>query len=248
MEKINDNKDVWGAIHSANFLSWLGTFEKIARVDSFIFFDIVQFPTGKNWGSRVKILLNGNEHWLAIPIIRSGTGLQKEYEVKMLEPKYNWTKLLATITQAYKKAPYYDECFDFLNSFDISSYEDKLMSFNADFTIRLTRLLGNNNVQFFKSSEHPKLVETTNTKTELIVETCQAYNIKNYLSGEGCLDFLNPQLFSENNINLTFQNFKHPQYIQFKSKEFVPGLSIIDALMNCGFEGVKKMINHTPDF
>ena len=235
-----NNKNNTGAIHSANFLSWPGTFDKILRVDNFIFFDIVQFPKGKNWGSRVKILLNGQEHWLTMPVIR--TGLQKEYEVNMLEPVYNWKKILATLTQAYKKSPHFDECFDFLNSFDISAYGDKLMSFNADFTVKLTRKLGNHHVQFFKSSEHPELSKSENTKTELIVETCLAYNIKNYISGEGCLDFLKPEMFAENNIKLEFQNFKQPHYPQFKSKEFVPGLFIIDALMNCGFEGVKNLL------
>ncbi|MBC7864472.1 MAG: WbqC family protein [Bacteroidia bacterium] len=233
-----------GAIHSANFLPWLGTFDKMNRVEKFIFFDVAQYTRGKSWGSRVKILLNGTEHWLTMPIKKSGTGFQKEFEVEMLEPAYNWKKILSTITQAYKKANHYPETIEFLESFDIASYNDRLIDFSADFCMKTMRKLGNQQVQFVRAKENAQLLASTNLKTELIVEVCLAYGIKNYLSGEGCLDFLDPVQFTENNnIAIAFQGFKHPVYQQVNSKEFVPGLSIVDALMNCGFAGVGEMLN-----
>jgi hypothetical protein len=242
---MTNNEPVTGAIHSANFLPWLGTFDKIFRVQKFIIFDIVQYPLGKNWGSRVKILLNGKEHWLTMPIKKSGNSGQKEYEVEMLEPQYNWNKMCATIRQAYLKAPHFKEAFEFITLECTVGDTQLLNDFNLNFMMKLTRKLGNNTVQFLRSSENEKLRNSLNLRTELIVETCLAYNINRYLSGEGCLDFLLPDQFVKNNIELKFQQFKHPVYKQLNVDHFVPGLSIIDALMNCGFEELRQILKAT---
>jgi len=49
--------------------------------------------------------------------------------------------------------------------------------------------------------------------------------------------------YSEAGIDLIYQNFQHPVYPQIGTHNFVPGLSIIDALMNIGFDGVKDLLN-----
>jgi len=36
-------------------------------------------------------------------------------------------------------------------------------------------------------------------------------------------------------VDLVYQRFRHPVYQQNSGRGFVPGLSIIDVLMNCGF-------------
>ena len=48
--------------------------------------------------------------------------------------------------------------------------------------------------------------------------------------------------FAANNIELVYQNFSHPTYEQFNSDFFIPGLSILDALMNLGSVGTKKVL------
>lgn len=233
-----------GAIHSPNFFPWLGTFDKIFRVEKFIVMDVAQYPLGKSWGSRVKILLNGKPYWITMPIMKSGRSGQREYEVEMENPAYHWPKICSTIRQAYLKAPHFKEVFEFITTECSVGDYTRLYDFNFAFIEKLTRLLGNKTVKFLKASENEKLRISTNIRTELIVEICKEFRIKNYLSGEGCLDFLQPQQFADNNINLKFQQFRHPIYSQLNMQEFVPGLSIIDALMNCGFEGVKGMLSY----
>ncbi len=232
-----------GAIHSPNFLPWLGTFDKIFRVEKFIVMDVAQYPLGKSWGSRVKILLNGRPHWITLPILKSGRSGQKEYEVEMDNPAYHWPKILGTLRQAYLKAPHFRDVFEFLSQECNAGDYTKLYDFNLNFIIKITRKMGNSSVTFLRASDNLRLNTTTKIRTELIVEICREFNIRNYLSGEGCLDFLEPQQFVESNVNLKFQKFEHPLYHQLNALEFVPGLSILDALMNCGFEGVKEMLN-----
>ena len=48
--------------------------------------------------------------------------------------------------------------------------------------------------------------------------------------------------FSLEGIELIYQNFQHPGYSQFNTKEFMGGLCIIDVLMNCGFEKTRELL------
>ena len=52
----------------------------------------------------------------------------------------------------------------------------------------------------------------------------------------------NERIFEENKIKLTFQKFAHPKYPQLHG-EFVPNLSILDAIFNIGPEDTLKKLN-----
>jgi len=62
------------------------------------------------------------------------------------------------------------------------------------------------------------------------------------LCGGGAGGYQADQKFADAGIELIYQDFQHPTYPQGDSAAFVPGLSIIDALMNCGFEHVSRLI------
>jgi hypothetical protein len=63
-----------------------------------------------------------------------------------------------------------------------------------------------------------------------------------YLAGGGADDYQDEAVFVEKGVELRYQEFKHPVYFQKGGREFVPGLSIVDTLMNMGREGTKKLI------
>ena len=48
--------------------------------------------------------------------------------------------------------------------------------------------------------------------------------------------------YEENNIELIYTGFVHPKYKQIQSQDFIPGLSILDVLMNMSIEEIKKTI------
>ena len=70
--------------------------------------------------------------------------------------------------------------------------------------------------------------------------------VDEYLSGmgKGSLRYIqgNERVFEENEIKLTFQKFAHPKYPQLHG-EFVPNLSILDAIFNIGPEDTLKKLN-----
>jgi WbqC-like protein family len=230
------------AIHQPNFIPWLGYFSKLAAVDSMIFFDSVAISNSKTLTSRSQILFNGNTHWLTLPIKRSGRVGQRICDVELLNFSHNWHKTLRTIRHAYSKAKYFDIIFPYLES-----YEDTNFTFLSDFNckfIETTSLKLGLNTRYLKSSSEPNLLESAELKTDYIIQTCKAFNVKKYLSGSGgSLLFLDKSKFSDANINLDFHHFNSQQYSQLNTSNFNSGLSIIDALMNCGWEKTAIMVN-----
>lgn len=215
------------AIHQPNFFPWLGYFDKIARADIFVFLDDVAYPKSGSgsgsWCNRVKVNVQGNSTWVGCPIRRqSGEQLIKDVLIDDAQP---WRKkLLKTLELNYKKAPYFVPIMEVLES--IIVYPSKsLADFNKN-TIqticKLMKISGN----FISQSE----LQTAAKSTHLLIEIINAVNGSAYLCGGGASGYQQDILFTENNIELIYQNFT-PQPYGIPDK-FIPGLSIIDYLMH----------------
>ena len=229
------------AIHQPNFLPWMGYFAKIAAVDTFIFFDSVALSNGKTWTSRSQILVNGQPHWLTLPVKKSGRSGQRICEVELLDFAQNWRKILKTLRHTYGRARHFDAVFAFLETFEKDNFTF-LADFNCHFIEKTSHELGFK-TQFIRASSKPELMQSEDVKTDYIIQTCQAFDIKNYVSGRGgSLSFLEKEKFEENGISVDYQGFTPIVYPQLNTTEFISGLSIIDFLMNCGWEETGKIL------
>jgi hypothetical protein len=233
----------FSAIHQPNFLPWMGYFHKISTVDSFIFFDSVAMSNGKTWTSRCQILARGKAQWLTLPVLRSGRGGQRICEVELLDFAQNWRKTLKTLRHAYGRAAHFDAIFPFLENFEKENFT-LLADFNCHFIESVSHELGFK-TQFLRSSSKPELMESSDLKTDYIIQTCEAFGIKNYVSGRGgSLLFLEKEKFEEWSISIDFQGFTPPIYPQSNTTAFVSGLSIVDVLMHCGWEETRKSMKY----
>jgi hypothetical protein len=71
--------------------------------------------------------------------------------------------------------------------------------------------------------------------TSLLVNICRAVGADAYLSGPGGARYMEMALFEEAGLQVLWQDFDCPVYEQqFPETGFVPDLSVIDALLNCG--------------
>lgn len=90
-------------------------------------------------------------------------------------------------------------------------------------------------------------------KSDMIIDICIAAESNVYLAGCGAsVEYLNREKFAKNNIKVVFHEFKHPIYSQVNSREFVPGISILDMLFNCGIDETCSIfwanVNSTHEF
>ena len=77
-------------------------------------------------------------------------------------------------------------------------------------------------------------------KDEKIISICKSLGAETYLSGIGVKSYTIDEVYQYNHIKVVFQQFDHPIYPQRWGK-FVPNLSIVDLLFNCG-PNAKKYI------
>ena len=136
----------------------------------------------------------------------------------------------------------YNKCEFFEDGYSIiSSLINKKFEFLVDLNIYLiTKLLKNLNIkrEIYFSSEF-----TINSKsTERIIDLVKISKGQIYLTGTGSLNYLDKNEFTKNKIKLEINQVNHPIYLQNKSKNFTPGLSILDIIMNCGFSKTEKFL------
>jgi hypothetical protein len=226
------------AIHQPNFLPWLGYFDKMARCEVFVFLDDVQFPKkGGSWSNRVQILMAGEAKWLTVPVDRAyhGTRLVREMRISNVTP---WReKMLEAVRHNYARAPWFEQGLQTIESV-IGQDTDRLSVFNEQGIRELTAALDLPHGEFVRSSD----LSVSGEATDLLVSVTKAVDGTTYLSGDGSGDYLEEQTFADAGLGLVYQNFVHPVYSQVGTEEFIPGLSVIDALMSCGFAGVRSLL------
>ena len=68
---------------------------------------------------------------------------------------------------------------------------------------------------------------------------------KSYLTGTfAAEEYLDQKIFKDAGISLQFQHFERPEYPQlFPEKGFIPELSMIDLLFNCGTKSLEVLMN-----
>jgi hypothetical protein len=231
------------AIHQPNFFPWLGYFDKISRSDVFIFLDDVQYQkTGGSWSNRVKVLINCEGRWLTAPVDRSFHGSRYVNEMEF-SSKENWrSKLIKSVTSTYKRTPFFDEIYLVIEAL-IKNPENNVATYNIHTIKTLTSALGYSTKSMINSSD----LRTESSSTERLIELIMGAHGKTYLCGGGSSGYQEDEAFHKAGIKLSYQNFLQPTYTQFGCEHFVGGLSIIDALMNLGFEGTRKLIGNNVD-
>ncbi len=221
------------AVMQPYFFPYIGYFQLLNAVDKYVIYDDVNFIKG-GWINRNKILFNGNTLMMTVAL-QGASPFKKINEVKVGKHK---EKILPTITQAYKKAPYYDEVFPLF--FDIIKYDDdNLAYFIANSIFKIAEYL-QIKTQFILSSEIKKDNELK--AQEKILSICKILEASEYYNAIGGQELYDRNHFKENCIILRFLRSNEIKYEQFKN-EFIPWLSIIDVMMFNSTEIIKQFLN-----
>jgi hypothetical protein len=226
------------AIHQPNFFPWLGFFDKLRRCDTFVLLDNVQFPrTGAgNPLNRVRILVSGAPQWITAPVRRLGTG-QPIREV-LVNDERDWrSKIIKTLQMNYGRAPGFAASMPLLE--DLLGYQSsRLAEYNQHAIHRLSSELGLAHASIVRASE----LDVSGSSTRLLIDIVRAVGGTAYLAGDGAEGYQEDELFARAGIELVRQRFEHPSYPQ-PLDEPAAGLSVIDALMQCGPDGASALLS-----
>lgn len=217
------------------FLPYIGYWQLINAVDSFVIYDNIQY-TKKGWFNRNRFLLNGKDSLFTIPLKKDSNFL--DVNERIISPDFNKRKLLSQLQNAYAKAPYKKEIMPFIE--DIINYQnDNLFQYIYNSVAKI--------VDFLDINTNITVSSTININHEYkskdkVIALCKALNAKTYINPIGGTKLYNKAEFEENGINLKFIKTNQIEYKQFNNV-FVPNLSIIDVLMFNSKEEVKEMLN-----
>ncbi len=226
-------------VHQLHYLPWLRYFHKIVACDTFVVLDSIQF--NKNgWQNRNKIKTTEGVATLTVPVFQKFQQPLSEVRIDAGQP---WTKKHGrSIESHYQKAPYFKEHEGFFREVYGRPWE-RLNELNYHIFFYLVKALGIK-TKIIRSSELPLKGEGT----ERLAGICKELGAKAYLTGAYATQvYLDSSVFKREGIELAIQEFECPVYPQlYPAAGFIPELSMIDLLFNCGPKSLEILNQGTP--
>ena len=215
------------AILQSNYIPWKGYFDLINMVDEFILYDSAQY-TKNDWRNRNRIKTQSGVNWLSIPIIRSNH-LKKINETTVGDnawAKKHWQ----TISQNYARAKYFKDYKEIFREAYEKLDNPYLSRINYNFIKLVCDILGIET----RISWDTDYRLTQEGKNEKLIELCQQTGATGYLSGPAAKDYLDPALFAQEGIRVSFMDYSgYSEYNQL-FPPFEHSVTILDLLFNEG--------------
>lgn len=222
------------SIHQPNYFPYPGFFHKVNHSDILIVQDVTKFD--ERFSNRNKIISSTEWIWLTVPIKKN----HKNYLLKDVEifNDLKWNIIhRKKLESVYNKSNFFNKYKTDLN-FILEQKWEMLLELNMTIIEKIFDWLKIKTKIIYESE-----LEIKGEATNRLINICKAVNADVYLSGDMGHDYLNEELFKQNEIELQYQNYIPKQYDQIQSKEFIPNLSIIDMLSNIGHDEVRKILN-----
>lgn len=230
-------------IHQPNFIPWLGFFNKIVSSDVFVILDNVDYQSGNanSITNRTKIKTAQGELFISVPVKKNvESKLIKDCAIDNNQP---WQKkMLKTIQLNYTKAKFHSEIFSLLENV-LSAKHELLCNLNVEL-IKLFCEKLKITTPILLASE---MSLSSDEKNNRIIEICKSQSATIYQSGSGARKYNDENLFSQNNIQLRYTSFSPAEYPQLHG-DFIKGLSVLDVVMNCGWEKTSSFIRPSGTF
>jgi hypothetical protein len=216
------------AILQSNYIPWKGYFDIMSKVDVFVFYDDVQYTKG-DWRNRNKIKTPNGIKWLTIPCGINNKRLICEVELEDSSwQKSHW----AFIENSYRKAPYFEQYQDFFKSYFLDKTWTNLSEFNQTMIKGIARELLGIETRFDDSRNYNLNGKSADRVLDLLEKT----EAEIYISGPAAKAYLEPEAFSERNMELKYMDYSSYEEYPQLYPPFEHGVSIIDLIFNVGPE------------
>lgn len=214
------------SIHQPDYIPYIGLFYKIYQSEKFVFLDDAQFSN------------NNMHHWNRIKTPQGETRLKIPVEQHLgtlinhvrTKDELKWKeKHLKTIDYNYCRAKYFNDFFPVFKELLLSHYANL-----ADMNVTINTFIADKfglRPKFYRTSE----MKIDSFKEERVIDICVMLGADTYISGNGAKAYQKEKDFTDKGIKLHYTDYQPIEYQQMWN-EFLPNMSIIDYIFNCGFD------------
>ncbi|MEO7134074.1 MAG: WbqC family protein [Vicinamibacterales bacterium] len=208
------------------YLPWLGFFDQMRRADVFVYYDDVQYDK-HGWRNRNRVKGPDGPQWLTVPVRNHGLGRPRIMDAA-IDARAPWArKHLATLRQLYAKAPHVKRYLPELEEALMRPWE-RIVDLDLTVVALMAKWLG-----LAPAVSCSSELQIDGEQSIRLLRICQHFGATRYLSGSAARDYLDVALFAQHGVEVAWQDYRHPEYPQ-QHGGFVPYLSAIDLLLNCG--------------
>jgi len=210
-------------IHQPNYAPWCGYFTKMAHVDAFVFLDDAQMSS-QSYIYRTQTRIGDKAQWLSVPTkFALGDPINS-----VTFGKDNWArKHVDTLRAVYGRASHFREVFPQIEAV-YAEQGEKLCDFNIRLVGKIAEILGIKCKCYLSSELAPAGVSD-----DRLIDIVRKLGGDVYVSGKGGQNYQDPEKFATAGIGLEVRGYTPVPYAQGKA-DFMPGLSILDALFHIG--------------
>ncbi len=224
------------AVMQPYFLPYIGYWQLMRAVDRFVVYDDVNYIKG-GWINRNRILVQGAPAFITVPLVESSPN--KRIHALEMQPAVWRDKLVRTVAQNYANAACFDEVFPVVEGL-IRLDENNLAAYLTQQLQVLARFMGIATEIVVCSRRGYDNAQLAGQ--ERVIDMCQQERADVYINAQGGQSLYGAQAFAVAGIRLRFLAMRPVSYRQ-KRPDFIPYLSILDALMAVGAAGIQEHLD-----
>ena len=216
------------AAQQPSYLPDISFFSMMKNADVFVIVDDVRYSTRSNL-NRTRIKSADGAQWLTVPILTKGK-LGQVVKDLHIDPHHTWChQHWRSLTVSYSMSPFFEEFEEELSNV-YQKHWINLIDLNMQLIDLVKKLLGITTPVYF-TSEHAPAAD----RDEKVQQLLTKFDCDCYLISPREKKLMDEENLKSNQKSLLVHEFSHPVYHQRFGK-FQAGLSIIDLLMNEGYE------------
>lgn len=219
------------------FLPYIGYWQLLNAVDKYVIYDDVNYIKG-GWINRNRILINKEAKYFTIKL--NGASSNKLInEIEVSTDKIYKKKMLKTVEEGYKKAPFFNIVFPIIE--EIIENDEKNLAKYLKYSIEKICNYLEIKTELFMSSELEK--DNSLKGKDKVINICKKLGATEYYNAIGGQELYSFEEFKDNGIELKFVKTEEIIYKQFND-EFIGNLSMLDILMFNSKEIIKEFLNN----
>ncbi|MCO8171187.1 WbqC family protein [Pseudomonas sp. 21LCFQ02] len=220
------------AIMQPYLFPYIGYWQLLHASDCFVVYDDVNY-INRGWINRNRILINNAAGLITLPLLDASQN--RKINQIQIAPAAQWQRrMLMSVQMAYGKAPCFHQVFPLLEH--LLSFESSNLAQFLTYQIQMMASFMGLTARIIPSSQIYNNAHLA--AQERILDICRQESATRYINAQGGRSLYEPRAFAKAGINLQFIAMQPLPYRQ-RGKVFTPYLSIIDALMEVGAQGIK---------